>query len=181
MTSLREKYNKEVMKALKEKLALDNVMQVPKIGKVVVNVGIGKFLKDGNSVNEIMESMRSITGQKPVMTKSKKSIAGFKIREGLEVGIKTTLRGRRMWDFIEKLVGAAIPRIKDFRGIKESTIDSKGNMNLGIKEQLIFPEIFPEQVKTIYSLQVNISTNARNKEDGMLLFKTLGFPIEQKQ
>ncbi len=180
MMSLKEKYNKEAIKVLKEKLSLDNVMQVPKIEKVVVNVGVGKFLKDGNAVNEIMESIKNITGQKPVMTKSKKSIAGFKIREGLEVGIKATLRGKRMWNFIEKLVGAAIPRIKDFRGIKESAIDDNGNMNLGIKEHLIFPEIFPEHVKVTYSLQVNITTNAKNKEKGMMLFRILGFPIEQK-
>lgn len=180
MTKIKEKYNNTVVAELTEKLSLKNAMQTPKLEKVVLNVGIGKFLKDGNSVTEIMESVKAITGQKPVMTKSKKSIAGFKIREGLEVGIKVTMRGRRMWDFIERLVSGAIPRIKDFRGIKESSVDSCGNMNLGIKEQLIFPEINPEQVKTTFSFQVNISTNAKNREEGLALFRALGFPIEQK-
>ncbi len=180
MTSIRKKYNKQVVDEMKKNFNFKNNMEVPKIEKVVVNVGIGKFLKDSGTVTEIFESVKEITGQKPMMTKSKKSIAGFKIREGLEVGIKTTLRGQRMWDFIERLVGAAIPRIRDFRGLKESSVDGKGNMNIGIKEHMIFPEIQPEKVKTSFSLQVNISTNAKDREKGMAMFRLMGFPIENK-
>lgn len=179
MISIREKYNKEVIPEMKKEFKLKNALEVPKMEKVVVNVGVGKFLKDSGQVSDIAESMKVITGQKPLMTKSKKSIAGFKIREGLEVGMKVTLRGRRMWSFVERLVGAAIPRVRDFQGIKESAVDERGNINIGIKEHLIFPEILPEQVKNIFSFQVNIVTSAGNREKGLALFRKLGFPIEK--
>ena len=162
-----------------EEFGLKNRFEVPRIEKAVVNVGIGKHLKDSNMVKDIVETLTVITGQKPVMTKSRKSIAGFKTREGLEIGVKVTLRGKRMWDFIEKLVNAAIPRIRDFHGVKKTSVDENGNFNLGIKEQLIFPEILPEHVKNIFSLQVNISTDAKSKEKGISLFRILGFPIEK--
>lgn len=176
--NIKEKYQKKAVPELKEKFGFKNVMQVPRVERVVVNVGIGKFLKDTNQVKEIKDSIRTIAGQNPVMTKAKVSIAGFKVREGMEVGIKATLRGKRMWNFLEKLVSASIPRIRDFRGIKKSSVDKNGNMNLGIKEHLIFPEIMPEQVKNIFSLQVSIITSAKNSEEGMELFKQLGFPME---
>jgi len=156
-------------------------LQVPRIGKVVVNVGTGKFLKDSNTVKEIFDSLQLISGQRPVQTKAKKSIAGFKIREGLEVGARVTLRGKRKWDFIERLIAAAVPRIKDFQGIKESAVDENGNFNLGIKEHVIFPEILPENVKTIFSLQVNIVTTAKNHKEGLELFKSLKFPMKAKE
>ncbi|HRZ95076.1 MAG TPA: 50S ribosomal protein L5 [Candidatus Moranbacteria bacterium] len=181
MTNIRQKYNKEVISKMKADFGFKNDFEVPKISKVVVNIGIGKFLKDSNQVKEIVDSITLITGQKPVMTKSKKSIAGFKTREGLEVGAAVSLRGRRMWDFLEILVGAAIPRIRDFQGIKETSVDESGNLNIGIKEHLIFPQIMPEQVKNIFSFQVNIVTDAKNKEKGMALFRLLGFPIENKE
>ncbi|HPN96719.1 MAG TPA: 50S ribosomal protein L5 [Candidatus Moranbacteria bacterium] len=181
MTSIQEKYNKEVISQMKEKFGFKNNLEVPKITKVVINAGIGKFIKDGNVVKDIAESLAVIAGQKPVMTKSKQSIAGFKIREGLEIGAKVTLRGPRMWDFIERLVGTALPRVRDFRGIKESAVDKSGNLNIGIKEHLIFPEILPEQVKNVFSLQVNVVTNARTQERGMSLFRLMGFPIENKE
>lgn len=176
--NIKDKYNKETVSELKKLLGLKNNLQVPRIERIVVNVGTGKFLKDTNTVNEIVESIKTIAGQKPVLTKAKKSIAGFKIREGLEIGVKVTLRGKRKWDFIERLVGAAIPRIRDFQGIKESSVDENGNFNLGIKEHLIFPEILPENVKTIFSLQVNIVTTAKNHKEGLALFKSLKFPIK---
>lgn len=176
--SIKEKYNKKVIADMKKKFGFKNVMQVPGIDKVVVNAGIGKFLKDGNLVQDIKESIKIITGQSPLMTKAKTSIAGFKTREGMEVGIKVTIRGRRKWEFLDRLVGAAIPRIRDFRGIKKSAVDERGNLNLGIKEHMIFPEILPEQVKNIFSLQVNVVTTANNHEEGLELFKQLGFPIE---
>ena len=178
MVSIREKYNKEVVSKMKDKFKLSNNFEVPKIKKVIVNVGTGKFIKDSGQVDEIAKTIATITGQKPLMTKSRKSIAGFKIREGLEVGMKATLRGKRMWDFIEKLVNAALPRVKDFQGIKESAVDAGGSLNIGLKEQIIFPEILPEEVKIPFSLEVTVVTDARDKAKGLELFKLLGFPIK---
>ena len=177
VNSIKEKYNREVVPKIKSQFGFTNDFQVPKIEKVVINVGIGKYLKDSNAVKEISSSLEMITGQKAVLTKAKQSIAGFKIRQGLEVGIKVTLRGRRKWDFIERLVHATLPRIRDFQGIKRSTIDEHGNLNIGIKEHTFFPEILPENVKNIMSLQITVTTNAQNRETGSALFRFLGFPI----
>ena len=177
MTSLKERYDKEVILEMKKIFGLKNNLEVPRIKKVVVNAGIGKYLKDANLVKEVTESVAQITGQKPLATKSRKSIAGFKIREGLEVGLKVTLRGKRMWDFLERLIGAAIPRIRDFQGIKKSAVDDGGNLNIGIKEHMVFPEINPESVKSTMSLQVNVVTDAKNKEEALELFRLMKFPI----
>lgn len=177
--SIKEKYNKEVAEELVQKLGMKNRMQIPRIAKVVVNAGIGKFTKDKTQVDEVKESIKLITGQMPVLTKAKQSISGFKVRQGMDVGVRVTLRGNRMWDFIDKLVNTAIPRIKDFRGLNAKNIDQKGNLNIGLKEQIIFPEIAPEQVKNIFSFQVTIVTTAKNKEQGLELFKALGFPIKK--
>lgn len=176
--TIKEKYNKKVVPEMKDKFGLKNALEVPRIDKVVVNVGIGKFLKDGAVVEDIAKSLSELTGQKPLMAKARQSIAGFKTRQGQEIGIKITLRGKRMWDFIERLVSAALPRVRDFRGIKLSAIDGSGNLNLGIKEHLIFPEILPEKVKNVFPLQVTIVTTVNDKEKGLALFKLLGFPIE---
>jgi large subunit ribosomal protein L5 len=180
MTSLQEKYNKTVVAEMKKQFGLANNLEVPKITKVVINVGTGKYIKDGNATTEIANALAQVTGQKAVVTKAKQSISGFKIREGLEIGMKVTLRGQRKWDFIEKMVGAALPRVRDFRGIKESAVDKGGNLNIGIREHLIFPEIIPEQVKNTFSFQVTVVTNANDREKGMALFRLLGFPIENK-
>lgn len=181
MGSIREKYNKEAVIEMKKQFNMKNDLEVPKIEKIILNVGIGKFIKDSALVTDVFNSLKMIGGQKPVMTKSKKSIAGFKTREGLEIGIKMTLRGKRKWDFLEKLIGAAIPRIRDFHGIKVSAVDEGGNLNIGIKEHLIFPEISPEQVKTSFGLQVTVVTTAKNQAEGLALFRLLGFPIEKKE
>lgn len=178
--TIKEKYNKEVIAGMKKAFGYGNDMQVPRLTKVVVNAGIGKFIKDSNMVKDVAESLSTITGQKPAMTKSRKSIAGFKIREGLEVGAKVTLRGSRMWNFTEKLVGASLPRVRDFQGLKETAVDNDGNLNIGIKEHMIFPEISPEKVKNIFSLQVNVATTAKTKEEARELFRLLGFPIAKK-
>jgi large subunit ribosomal protein L5 len=175
--TIKELYNKEAVAEMKKKFGFKNNMQVPRIEKVVVNVGIGKFIKDANLVKDVTATVTMITGQKPLTTKARKSIAGFKIREGLEVGSKVTLRGRRMWDFLDRLVGGAIPRIRDFQGIKESAVDGSGNLNIGIKEHVIFPEILPENVKNMIGLQVTVVTNAKNREKGLELFRLLKFPI----
>ncbi|MFA6159682.1 MAG: 50S ribosomal protein L5 [Parcubacteria group bacterium] len=181
MISIREKYSKEIVEKMKKELNLSNDFEVPKIKKVVVNIGIGKFLKDSAQVEDIAKTLTVITGQKPLPTKAKKSIAGFKTREGLEIGMKVTLRGKRMWSFIERLVKAALPRVKDFHGLKTSAVDTSGNLNIGIKEQLIFPEILPEQVKNTFSLEVTVVTDAQDRAKGLALVKLLGFPMEIKQ
>ncbi len=181
MTSIRKKYNKEVVGKLKQQFKLKNDLAAPRIKKVIVNVGIGKFLNDSGKVDDILQAITTITGQKPLMTQARKSIAGFKIREGLKVGMKVTLRGKRMWNFIERLVGTALPRIRDFHGIKESAVDSHGNLNIGIKEHMIFPEILAEEVRNIFGMEVTIVTTANKQEEGMVLFKALGFPIEIKE
>ena len=180
MISIRENYKKEIVEKMKKELNLSNDFEVPKIKKVVVNVGIGKFLKDSAQVEDITKTLTVITGQKPLPTKAKKSIAGFKTREGLEIGMKVTLRGERMWSFIERLVKAALPRVKDFHGLKTSAVDTSGNLNIGIKEQLIFPEILPEQVKNTFSLEVTVVTDAQDRAKGLALVKSLGFPMEIK-
>ena len=179
MTNIREKYNKTVIAEMEKEFKLGNIFEVPKIEKVVINVGIGRFLKDSGVVDDIVKSLTAISGQKPLMTQARKSIAGFKIREGLEVGIKVTIRGRRMWDFIERLVAAALPRVRDFHGIKTSAVDQNGNLNIGIREHLIFPEILPEYVKTTFPLEVTVVTSAGNREKGLKLFQLLGFPMEK--
>lgn len=177
---LKEKYHKEAIPKLKEKFGAKNVMAVPRILKVTVNSGIGKYLKEKEAVDEIFDGLKTICGQKPVFTKSKKSVSGFKVRQGQEIGIAVTLRGRRMWHFAERLVTAALPRVRDFRGIDPKNIDRNGNLNLAVKEQIVFPEIVPESVKTIFGFQINITTSAKTKEEGLELFKLLGFPIKQE-
>jgi large subunit ribosomal protein L5 len=178
--SIKEKFNKKTVEEMIREFGMKNCMQVPRVAKTVVNVGIGKFTKDKNQVDEVKESIRLITGQAPVLTKAKQSISGFKVRQGMEVGVKVTLRGARMWDFIEKLVSAAIPRIKDFRGLNARNVDERGNLNLGLKEHMIFPEIIPEQVKNVFGLQITIVTTAKNKEQGLKFFKAMGFPIKNE-
>lgn len=178
--SIKEKFNKKTVEEMTKEFSMKNCMQVPRVIKTVVNVGIGKLAKDKNQVDEVKESIRTITGQTPILTKAKQSISGFKVREGMEVGVKVTLRGVRMWDFIEKLVNAAIPRIKDFQGLNAKNVDERGNLNLGLKEHMVFPEIIPEQVKNIFGLQITIVTTAENKEQGLKFFKAMGFPIKNE-
>lgn len=180
MENIREKYNKKALPEIKKEFGLKNDLEVPRITKVVVNTGIGKFIKDSAAIEEITKALTAITGQRSVMVKTRKSIAGFKTRAGLEVGVKVTLRGPRMWDFLEKLVSAALPRVRDFRGLKLTSLDNNGNMSIGIKEHTIFPEIIPEQVRNVFSLQVNVTTDKKDKEKSMALFRKLGFPIENK-
>jgi len=177
---LKEKYNKKVVPELKEKFRVSNVMAVPKILKVTLNTGMGKYLKEKEAVDEIASNLKVISGQKIVFTKSKKSISGFKIRQGQEIGASVTLRGERMWNFLERLIVAALPRVRDFRGIDQKNIDQKGNLNMALKEQIVFPEIVPENVKTIFGFQINVTTSAKTKEEGLELLKLLGFPIKQE-
>lgn len=178
MQSLKEKYIKEVIPGMIGKFGYKNKMAVPRLKKVVINVGTGKFSKEADKIDEVINGITQISGQKPVKTKARKAISGFKIRQGLEIGVKATLRGKRMWQFIERLVNIALPRTRDFQGIEEKSVDEKGNLNIGIKEHTIFPEIPAEKVKNVFSFQVTVVTNARGKEEGKELFKLLGFPIK---
>jgi len=163
---------------MRERFGYKNDLAVPKIEKVVVNVGIGKFLKDEKAQETIINDLAKITGQKPIYTLARKAISGFKIRKGMKVGLKVTLRKKRMYDFLERLIHVAIPRIRDFRGIPEKSIDKEGNLSIGIKEHIIFPEIAHEDVKLIFGFEVTIITSAKTREEAVELFKLLGFPIK---
>ena len=178
---LQEKYQKQVISAMKEKFGYKNNLAVPKIGKVTINTGIGRFRDNQNAMEEIKKSLALIAGQQSVFTLAKKSIASFKTRQGMKIGMKVTLRGKRMHDFLERLINFALPRSRDFRGLDEKTVDQKGNMTIGIKEHIIFPEISHEEVRTIFGLEVCVSTNAKNREEGLELFKLLGFPIKRQE
>ncbi len=177
---LKEKYEKSVKVELQKKFGFENPMAVPKITKVVINAGIGKYLKEKDAVDEIVASLAVIAAQKPVLTKAKKSISGFKTRQGQEVGVAVTLRGERMWHFLERAIQAAFPRVRDFRGIDRKNFDKQGNLNVPLKEHFVFPEIAAENVKNIFGFQVTIVNTARNKEEGIELFRLLGFPIKSE-
>ncbi len=176
---LIEKYQKEIIPQLKEKLGVKNILALPRIKSVVVNVGVGRFTKDKAHIDNVVESLTNITGQKPVLCEAKKSISAFKIRQGNVVGVKVTLRGRRMYDFIEKLVNITFPRIRDFRGISEKAVDNYGNMAIGFKEHLAFPEIKIDEISKQHGLEVCVSTTAKNCETGLELFRLLGFPFKK--
>jgi large subunit ribosomal protein L5 len=174
---LIEKYNKVARPKMKEKFGYKNIMAIPRISKISINVGIGKFIKEKEAVDEIVEGLKAISGQKPVLTKAKKSIAGFKIRQGQEVGAAVTLRGVRMWQFMERLIFSALPRVRDFRGIDLKCFDNQGNICVVVKEQTVFPEIVPENVKNIFSLQINIINSGKTREEGIEIYRLLGFPL----
>lgn len=177
---LKEKFKKEIAPALKDKLGIKNANAVPTLKKVVVNAGLGGFYTSGTrDFTEFTDNIKTITGQKPVITKSKKAISNFKTRIGMPVGVMVTLRGDRMWDFINKLVNVVMPRIRDFRGISRKAFDGKGNYSFGIKEHLVFPEINPDDIVKIHGLQVCITTSAKNNEDGLALLTALGFPFKK--
>lgn len=176
---LKQKYIKEVISKMIDKFGYKNTMAVPKIRKVIVNVGIGSgALKDEKAQELIAKDLALITGQKPAPTQAKKAISSFKTRKGMIVGLKVTLRGKMMFDFLFRLINVAIPRIRDFRGLDPKLIDQGGNLNIGIKEHIIFPEISTEDVKRIFGMEVTIVANARNREEAIELFKLLGFPIK---
>lgn len=180
ITPAKEKYTKVAVAEMQKKFNYKSIMAVPRIKKVVVNVGIGKIVKDNDKIEEIMNTLTVITGQKPVKTKAKKAIAGFKIREGMEVGVMVTLRGARMWQFIDRVVSATLPRTRDFQGINRRAVDSRGNLNMGLKEHIIFPEVSPEKVRHLFGLQITVSTDASTQAEGLELFKLLGFPLKSE-
>lgn len=180
MARLKEKYNKEVKQSFQKRFSISNVMATPTITKVVVNCGIGKFVKEKDVMEDIFRSVREITAQNPVYTRAKKSISGFKLREGQEVGVSVTLRGEKMWSFLERLIQVALPRIRDFRGIDTKNFDGRGNLNLAIREQIVFPEISAENAKNIFGLQITVVNTANNKQHGIEFLRMLGFPIKNE-
>ena len=175
---MKERFNQEIRTRLQQELGLANPNQVPRLEKVVVNMGVGDALKDGRMLEAAVDDLTIITGQKPVITKARKSIAGFKLREGSPIGAKVTLRGDRMWEFIDRLVSIAIPRIRDFRGLNPNAFDGHGDYTLGLTEQLIFPEIDYDKVLKIRGMDITVVTTARNDDEGRALLVALGFPFE---
>ena len=175
---LKQRFNEELVGALKDQLGLGNVMEVPRPEKVVINMGVGDAVKDGRMLEAALADLEVISGQKPVITKARKSIAGFKLREGMAIGAKVTLRGDRMWEFLDRLVSTAIPRIRDFRGLNPKAFDGRGNYTLGLTEQLIFPEIDYDKVVKVRGMDITVGTTARNDEEGRALLVALGFPFE---
>jgi large subunit ribosomal protein L5 len=175
---LKERFHQQVLPRLQQELGFSNPMQVPRVDKVVVNMGVGDALKDGRMLEAAVDDLTIITGQKPVITKARKSIAGFKLREGQAIGAKVTLRGDRMWEFIDRLVAIAIPRIRDFRGLNPNAFDGHGDYTLGLTEQLIFPEIDYDKVLQVRGMDITVVTTARNDDEGRALLVALGFPFE---
>lgn len=178
MPRLLEKYRKKIIPVMLEKFGYKNIMAVPKIEKVVLNVGVGRISKEDKILERIKNDIAKISSQLPTIRKSKKSISGFKIREGMNAGIMVTLRGKRMYDFIDRLVSVALPRSRDFRGLSLESFDKMGNLNIGIKEQNIFPEISYESLKDIFGFQITVVTTAKVKDEGIELLKMMGFPIK---
>ncbi len=176
---LKERYNKEVVAALKKQFSYSNDLQVPKVEKIVVNMGIGEATSNAKAIDGGVKDLVAITGQKPVINRSRKSIATFKLREGQAVGVSVTLRGARMYDFLSKLINVALPRIRDFRGVSGKSFDGRGNFSLGVKEQIIFPEINYEQVDMVRGMDIAIVTTARTDQEGRALLAELGMPFKK--
>ena len=176
---LQEKYENEIRKALMEKYGYSSPMQIPALNKIVINIGVGDATQDSKRLEEAVAELAQITGQKPIITKAKKSIATFKVREGQEIGCKVTLRGLRMWDFFDKLVSIALPRVRDFRGVSRNAFDGRGNYTLGIKEQLIFPEIDYDKVAKVRGMDIVIVTTAKKDEEAYTLLELLGMPFHR--
>lgn len=181
MERLQEQFNKKIVPELQKKFGYTNVMQVPKVSKIVLNAGIGKYIKDTKFVESIKRDMAKIAGQAPVETKARKSIAGFKIRENQVVGLMVTLRGQRMYSFLDKLVNVALPRVKDFRGISPKGFDGRGNYHLGLREHIVFPEISSEAIDHIFGLEISIVTTAGKNEPAQALLKLMNFPFTAKE
>lgn len=176
---LRDKYTQEVVPALMEKFNYDNIMQVPKLEKISVNMGLGHATENPNRIDGAVEDMKKITGQAPVVTHAKKSIANFKLREGMPIGCKVTLRGQKMYDFFDRLVSIALPRVRDFRGINPNSFDGRGNYTLGLKEQLIFPEINYDDIDELRGMDITIVTTAESDEEAREFLQLMGMPFKK--
>lgn len=178
---LKEAYNEKLAPALKEQLGVPNVMQIPRLVKIVVNMGVGEAVADRRQIESAMEELSLITGQKPRLNKSRRSVAGFKVREGMPVGASVTLRGNRMWEFFDRLLAVSIPRIRDFRGLNPRSFDGKGNYTFGVTEQLIFPEIDFDRVSSVRGMDITICTSATDDAAAKALLEAFGFPFRRQQ
>jgi large subunit ribosomal protein L5 len=177
MARLKDRYRQEILPQLVKEFNFKNVMQAPRIAKVVVNVGVGEALTNAKALDATVEDITSITGQKPIITKARKSIATFKLREGRAIGVKVTLRGDRMWQFLDRLCNVALPRIRDFRGISPDAFDGRGNYTLGLREQLVWPEILYDKIDKVRGMEISIVTTARTDEEGRRLLELIGMPF----
>jgi large subunit ribosomal protein L5 len=180
MNRLQEKYTTVVVPALMKEFEYSSVMQAPKVEKIVINMGIGDAIANSKALEEAVAELTQLAGQKPVITKAKKSIANFKLREGMDIGCKVTLRGVKMYEFLDKLMNVALPRVRDFRGVNANAFDGRGNYTLGVKEQLIFPEINFDKVNRVRGMDIVIVTSAKTNAEGRALLKGLGMPFEKK-
>jgi large subunit ribosomal protein L5 len=174
---LKERYRRELIPQLQQELGFGNPMQVPRLEKIVLNTGVGEAARDAKVLDGAVEDLTTITGQRPVITKARKSIASFKLREGMSIGAKVTLRGDRMWEFLDRLLATALPRIRDFRGLDPSAFDGRGNFTIGITEQLVFPEIDYDKVQAVRGMDITVVTTAATDEEGLALLRALGFPF----
>jgi len=181
MARLKEKYNQEIKNNLQKKLGLSNVMEVPEIKKITVNMGVGEAVQDKKTIEKAVADLEKISGQKVLITRARKSVASFKIREGMPIGVKVTLRRERMYEFLDRLINIALPRVRDFRGLNRKSFDGNGNYSLGVKEQIIFPEIDYDKIDKIRGLDISITTSAKNDEEGLALLKEFNFPIKDAQ
>lgn len=178
MTALQQRYRDEIVPALMDEFKYTNVMQVPRVEKVVINIGLGEALDNPKLLDGAVEDLRTITGQQPVITKAKKSIATFKLREGRAIGVKVTLRGERMWSLLDRLMNIALPRVRDFRGVP-AKMDGRGNYTIGLREQLIFPEIQYDKIDKVRGMEITIVTTAKSDEEGRRLLRLLGMPFRE--
>ena len=178
MARLKEKYNQEIKSKLQKKLGLSNVMEVPEIKKITVNMGVGDAVQDKKTIQKAVSDLEQLSGQKALITRARKSVASFKIREGMPIGVKVTLRRERMYEFLDRLINVALPRVRDFRGLNRKSFDGNGNYSLGVKEQIIFPEIDYDKIDKIRGLDISITTSAKNDEEGLALLKAFNFPIK---
>jgi len=181
MNRMQERYNTEIVPALRKAFELKNIMQVPRIEKIVVNIGMGEAMDNPKALESAVSDLTIIAGQKPVMTKARKSIANFKLREGRLIGTKVTLRGNRMWAFLDRLLSTALPRVRDFRGVSPNAFDGRGNYTLGLRDQLIFPEIEYDKIDKLRGMEVTIVTTAKNDDQARVLLQLLGMPFSKKE
>lgn len=178
MSGLKEYYKSQIVPSMKEQFGYSSVMEVPKITKITLNMGVGEASQDRKAIDGAVTDMTAISGQKPVVTKARKSIAGFKIRQGWPIGVKVTLRGERMYQFLERLIGIAIPRVRDFRGLNPKAFDGRGNYSMGLREQIVFPEIDYDKIDKIRGLDITITTTAKTDDEGRALLKAFSFPLK---
>jgi large subunit ribosomal protein L5 len=180
MPRLRDLYREQIVQTLQKDLGYQNVMRVPRLQKIVVNIGMGEALQNAKALDAAVEDIMTVTGQRPIVTRARKSIASFKLREGNPIGVKVTLRGDRMWDFLDRLCNIALPRQRDFRGISPDSFDGRGNYSLGLREQLVFPEINYDNIDKIRGMEITIVTSAETDEEGYQLLRLLGMPFRAR-